>query len=189
MYISIYQFNLGWKLVIVVKGYALPALLPSYQIERILVISVMLEIATELFDRTFGIDTANTQRKLTATHAAEQAGMDANATARGRSGSAAGSSSSSMSTTTGARSSSMSASLAGRARRSRMESRGRMFGLATVLPWSSTGTACGCSIFVILGPAHHTMLLFDVSEKEVGMINVVRALLSGLVKVSAPGEV
>ena len=44
-----FQFNLGWKLSLVYKGYASAALLDSYQEERLPVIAEMLGKTTELF--------------------------------------------------------------------------------------------------------------------------------------------
>ena len=46
-----FQFNLGWKLALAVKGRAAPALLDSYEVERIPVIAEMLKISTELFNK------------------------------------------------------------------------------------------------------------------------------------------
>ena len=43
------QFNLGWKLSLVYKGYASAALLDSYQEERLPIIAEMLGKTTELF--------------------------------------------------------------------------------------------------------------------------------------------
>jgi FAD binding domain len=47
------SLNLGWKLALVVKGYARETLLDSYTKERIPVISEMLEHTTKLLDETF----------------------------------------------------------------------------------------------------------------------------------------
>ena len=47
-----FQFNLGWKLSLVYKGYTSAALLDSYQEERLPVIAEMLGKTTELFNRT-----------------------------------------------------------------------------------------------------------------------------------------
>ena len=45
------QFNLGWKLSLVYKGYASAALLDTYQEERLPIIAEMLGKTTELFNR------------------------------------------------------------------------------------------------------------------------------------------
>ncbi|KAJ7778102.1 FAD binding domain-containing protein [Mycena metata] len=45
--------NLGWKLALVQKGLAAPALLNTYGEERLRVIARMLELTTNLLDRTF----------------------------------------------------------------------------------------------------------------------------------------
>ena len=44
-----FQFNLGWKLSLVHKGYASAALLDSYQEERLPIIAEMLDKTTDLF--------------------------------------------------------------------------------------------------------------------------------------------
>lgn len=75
------QFNLGWKLALALKGHATPSLLPSFEIERMPVIADMLKITTELYERSFNTDT---QRKLAAARAAEQAGPAGDDTARER---------------------------------------------------------------------------------------------------------
>ncbi|KAH8110152.1 FAD binding domain-containing protein [Phellopilus nigrolimitatus] len=51
------SFNLAWKLALVVKGHALPALLDSYEVERVPVIAEMLKITTDLLNRVSRIDT------------------------------------------------------------------------------------------------------------------------------------
>ena len=48
---SFYKFNLGWKLALVLKGQAQPSLLNSYELERIPIISEMLQISTSLHDK------------------------------------------------------------------------------------------------------------------------------------------
>jgi hypothetical protein len=48
----VFQFNLGWKLSLVYKGYASAALLDSYQEERLPIIAEMLGKTTEIFNRT-----------------------------------------------------------------------------------------------------------------------------------------
>ncbi|OCH86249.1 monooxygenase [Obba rivulosa] len=50
------SFNLGWKLALVEKGLALPALLSSYTDERLPVIAKMLNISTNLFDKVVAAD-------------------------------------------------------------------------------------------------------------------------------------
>ncbi|KAJ7778100.1 FAD binding domain-containing protein [Mycena metata] len=45
--------NLGWKLALVQKGLAAPALLDSYGEERLRVIAQMLQLTTDLFHKTF----------------------------------------------------------------------------------------------------------------------------------------
>ncbi|KAF8185933.1 FAD binding domain-containing protein [Mycena galopus ATCC 62051] len=45
--------NLGWKLALVEKGLASPALLDTYSEERVPVIAQMLKITTELYHKTF----------------------------------------------------------------------------------------------------------------------------------------
>ncbi|GJE86853.1 ubiquinone biosynthesis hydroxylase [Phanerochaete sordida] len=67
-------FNLGWKLAVASKGHASPGLLASYEVERMPVISTMLQITTELFERIFNVET---QRKLAAARAAAEAGAGA----------------------------------------------------------------------------------------------------------------
>ena len=47
-----FQFNLGWKLSLVYKGYASAALLDSYQEERLPIIAEMLGKTTELFNKS-----------------------------------------------------------------------------------------------------------------------------------------
>ena len=47
--INMFQFNLGWKLSLVYKGYASAGLLDSYQEERLPIIAEMLGKTTELF--------------------------------------------------------------------------------------------------------------------------------------------
>jgi len=44
-------FNLGWKLALVLKGQAPPSLLDSYEIERMPIVSEMLEISTSLHNK------------------------------------------------------------------------------------------------------------------------------------------
>ncbi|KAJ7185771.1 FAD binding domain-containing protein [Mycena filopes] len=61
--------NLAWKLALVVKGLASPALLDTYAEERLRVIAQMLELTTALFTKTFAGFTA---------------GVDAEAWTRGR---------------------------------------------------------------------------------------------------------
>lgn len=61
--------NLGWKLALVVKGLASPALLDTYAEERLRVIAQMLELTTALYTKTFAGFTA---------------GVDAEAWTRGR---------------------------------------------------------------------------------------------------------
>ena len=46
-----FQFNLGWKLSLVYKGYASAALLDSYQEERLPIIAEMLGKTTEIFNK------------------------------------------------------------------------------------------------------------------------------------------
>ena len=46
-----WQFNLGWKLSLVYKGYAPAALLNSYQEERLPIIAEMLGKTTEIFNK------------------------------------------------------------------------------------------------------------------------------------------
>ncbi|KAJ6511503.1 FAD binding domain-containing protein [Mycena vitilis] len=45
--------NLGWKLALVHKGLAAPALLDTYSAERLRVIAQMLKLTTELYHKTF----------------------------------------------------------------------------------------------------------------------------------------
>ncbi|KAJ7662139.1 FAD binding domain-containing protein [Mycena polygramma] len=45
--------NLGWKLALVHKGLAAPALLDTYSEERLRVIAQMLKLTTELYNKTF----------------------------------------------------------------------------------------------------------------------------------------
>jgi FAD binding domain len=47
-----FQFNLGWKLSLVYKGYASVALLDTYQEERLPIIAEMLGKTTELFNKS-----------------------------------------------------------------------------------------------------------------------------------------
>lgn len=47
------QFNLAWKLALVLKGLANPTLLNSYTTERFPVIAEMLNLTTTLYQRTF----------------------------------------------------------------------------------------------------------------------------------------
>ena len=47
-----FQFNLGWKLSLVYKGYASAALLDSYQEERLPIIAEMLGKTTAIFNNT-----------------------------------------------------------------------------------------------------------------------------------------
>ena len=47
-----FQFNLGWKLSLVYKGYASAAILDSYQEERLPVIAEMLGKTTEIYNKT-----------------------------------------------------------------------------------------------------------------------------------------
>lgn len=47
-------FNLGWKLALVLKGAATPALLDSYDAERLPVIAEMLKISTQLLHTSMG---------------------------------------------------------------------------------------------------------------------------------------
>ncbi|KAH8110160.1 FAD binding domain-containing protein [Phellopilus nigrolimitatus] len=56
------QFNLAWKLALVVQGRAPPALLDSYEVERVPVIAAMLKITTDLFDRI--VSRVDTQQAL-----------------------------------------------------------------------------------------------------------------------------
>ncbi|EKM55701.1 uncharacterized protein PHACADRAFT_195746 [Phanerochaete carnosa HHB-10118-sp] len=180
-------FNLGWKLALAVKGHASPSLLSSYEVERMPVISAMLEITTELYDRAFNVDT---QRKLAAARAAEQAG--ANAAAREH----------------------------GWFRGRKLYQLDVNYRWSTVVlderfvGGESTRVAYGepeqdvragdrapdapvcvggkdTRLFDIFGPGHHTVLLFGVGEKEAAMLDAVRALPSGLFKVLlvvTPGE-
>ncbi|KAI5121048.1 hypothetical protein M0805_008624 [Coniferiporia weirii] len=46
-------FNLGWKLALVLNGHGTPALLDSFEVERIPVIAEMLKISTDLYHRSF----------------------------------------------------------------------------------------------------------------------------------------
>ena len=46
-----FQFNLGWKLSLVYKGYASAGLLDSYQEERLPIIAEMISKSTELFNQ------------------------------------------------------------------------------------------------------------------------------------------
>lgn len=46
------QFNLGWKLALVLKKLAPPSLLETYNIERIPVVQEMLNVTTNLLDKT-----------------------------------------------------------------------------------------------------------------------------------------
>jgi 2-polyprenyl-6-methoxyphenol hydroxylase-like FAD-dependent oxidoreductase len=46
------QFNLGWKLSLVLKGRSSPKLLDSYNAERLPVITEMLGRTTELLNKT-----------------------------------------------------------------------------------------------------------------------------------------
>ncbi|KAH8110156.1 hypothetical protein DFH11DRAFT_1494555, partial [Phellopilus nigrolimitatus] len=66
-------FNLAWKLALVVKGHASPSLLDSYEGERIPVISEMLKITTNLFNRVFRIET---QQALARTQTSAASGPD-----------------------------------------------------------------------------------------------------------------
>ncbi|KAI5121033.1 hypothetical protein M0805_008609 [Coniferiporia weirii] len=50
-------FNLAWKLALVLKGHGTPALLDSYEVERIPIIAEMLKITTDMFNKTFKDDT------------------------------------------------------------------------------------------------------------------------------------
>ncbi|EKM55694.1 uncharacterized protein PHACADRAFT_94045, partial [Phanerochaete carnosa HHB-10118-sp] len=157
-------FNLGWKLALVVKGHAPPALLPSYEIERIPVISAMLEITTDLFNRTFGqiwfrgrklyqLDV--NYRWSTIVLDERFAGGESTRVAYGEPGQDV-----------------------------------RAGDRAPDAPVSVGGT--DTRLFDIFSPAHHTVLLFGVSEKEAEMLGVARTLPSDLVKillVSSPGEV
>ena len=45
------KFNLGWKLSLAQKGYASGILLDSYEVERIPVISEMLQITTDIYKK------------------------------------------------------------------------------------------------------------------------------------------
>ncbi|EKM55695.1 uncharacterized protein PHACADRAFT_256507 [Phanerochaete carnosa HHB-10118-sp] len=179
----IYQFNLGWKLALVMKGHASPALLSSYEIERI-------PITTDLFDRTFGVDT---QRKLADARAAEQAGAGTDATAReqvwirGRK---------LFQLDVNYRWSTIVLDerfAGGESTRVAYGEPGqdvRAGDRAPDAPVSVGGN--DTRLFDIFSPAHHTVLLFGVDEKEAGVLGVVRALPSDLVKillVSSPGEV
>ncbi|OCH84474.1 hypothetical protein OBBRIDRAFT_741568, partial [Obba rivulosa] len=49
------SFNLGWKLALVEKGLAVPALLSTYNDERLPVIAEMLNISTNLFDKAVAV--------------------------------------------------------------------------------------------------------------------------------------
>ncbi|KAJ7662140.1 FAD binding domain-containing protein [Mycena polygramma] len=48
--------NLGWKLALVHKGFAAPALLDTYSAERLRVIAQMLKLTTELYHKTFNTE-------------------------------------------------------------------------------------------------------------------------------------
>ena len=50
------QFNLAWKLSLVVKGLAPSSLIDTYSRERLPVIAAMLNKTTELFERVFPLD-------------------------------------------------------------------------------------------------------------------------------------
>ncbi|EMD32550.1 hypothetical protein CERSUDRAFT_118602 [Gelatoporia subvermispora B] len=52
-------FNLGWKLALVEKGLAPPSLLSTYNDERLPVIAKMLNISTDLWDRTVTSDSGD----------------------------------------------------------------------------------------------------------------------------------
>ncbi|KAH8110151.1 FAD binding domain-containing protein [Phellopilus nigrolimitatus] len=65
------SFNLAWKLALVVKGHALPALLDSYEVERVPVIAEMLKITTNLFNRVFSIDTQQALARAEASAASD----------------------------------------------------------------------------------------------------------------------
>ncbi|KAJ7662087.1 FAD binding domain-containing protein [Mycena polygramma] len=51
--------NLGWKLALVHKGFASPALLDTYSEERLRVIAQMLKLTTELFNKSFSRSSPN----------------------------------------------------------------------------------------------------------------------------------
>ena len=50
--LTLWQFNLGWKLALVEKGFAVPSLLRSYTAERVPVISEVLKRTTNIHDKT-----------------------------------------------------------------------------------------------------------------------------------------
>ncbi|KAH8110153.1 FAD binding domain-containing protein [Phellopilus nigrolimitatus] len=75
------SFNLAWKLALVAKGHAPPALLDSYEVERVPVISEMLKITTNLFNRVFKVDT---QQGLARSEASATSGPDADMFSRER---------------------------------------------------------------------------------------------------------
>ncbi len=52
-----FQFNLGWKLGLVHKGFAPPRLLDSYSLERAPVVAAMLDKTTELTKTAYGLST------------------------------------------------------------------------------------------------------------------------------------
>ncbi|KAH6915866.1 pentachlorophenol 4-monooxygenase [Coprinopsis sp. MPI-PUGE-AT-0042] len=59
------SLNLGWKLALVAKGYAQPALLDSYAKERIPVIAEMLQQTTKLLNQTFSdLEVSPYQREM-----------------------------------------------------------------------------------------------------------------------------
>ncbi|KAH8110134.1 FAD binding domain-containing protein [Phellopilus nigrolimitatus] len=75
------SFNLAWKLALVVKGHALPALLDSYEVERVPVIAEMLKITTDLLNRVSRIDT---KQALARAEASAASAPDDDAFTRGR---------------------------------------------------------------------------------------------------------
>ncbi|EKM55693.1 uncharacterized protein PHACADRAFT_256501 [Phanerochaete carnosa HHB-10118-sp] len=179
-------FNLGWKLALAVKGHASPSLLSSYEVERMPVISTMLEITTELYDRTFNADT---QRKLAAARAAEQVGTGVHEQIwfRGRK---------LFQLDVNYRWSTvvLDERFAGgestRVAYGEPEQDVRAGDRAPDAPVCVGGK--GTRLFDIFGPDHHSVLLFGgAGETEAGMLDVVHAVPSDLVKVLlvlAPGE-
>ncbi|KAH8112572.1 FAD binding domain-containing protein [Phellopilus nigrolimitatus] len=75
------SFNLAWKLALVVKGLAPPALLDSYEVERVPVIAEMLKITTDLLNRVSRIDI---QQSLARAETSAANASDADAFTRGR---------------------------------------------------------------------------------------------------------
>jgi hypothetical protein len=64
--LTVFQFNLGWKLSLVHKGYAPATLLDSYQEERLPVIAQMLDKTAELLNRVSesGGDSSSRRRDI-----------------------------------------------------------------------------------------------------------------------------